>query len=39
MEYAKIPYVEKELSRIIYGTAIEPFQSGGDGNELLDAVL
>lgn len=38
MEYAKIPYVEKELSRIIYGTAIEPFQSGGDGNELLDAV-
>lgn len=38
MEYTKIPYVEKKLSRIIYGTAIEPFQSGGDGNELLDAV-
>lgn len=38
MEYVNIPYVEKKLSRIIYGTAIEPFKSGGDGNELLDAV-
>lgn len=38
MKYAKIPYVENKLSRIIYGTAIEPFQSGGDGNELLDAI-
>lgn len=38
MEYAKISHVKKKLSRIIYGTAIEPFQSGGDGNELLDAV-
>ena len=38
MEYVKIPYVEKEVSRIIFGTAMPPFMMGGDGNELLDAV-
>lgn len=39
MEYSEIPYVEKKVSRIFYGTAIDPFMSGGDGNELFDAVL
>ena len=38
MEYVKIPYVEKEVSRIIYGTAMPPFMMGGDGSELLDAM-
>lgn len=38
MEYVKIPYVEKKVSRILYGTAIQPFLDGGDGMELLDAV-
>lgn len=38
MEYVKIPYVKKEVSRIIYGTAMQPFMMGGDGNELLDAM-
>ncbi len=38
MEYTDLPYVKKKVSRIIYGTAIEPFMSGGDGNDLLDAV-
>lgn len=38
MEYVKIPYVEKPVSRILFGTAMAPFMEGGDGNELLDAV-
>ncbi len=38
MEYVKIPYVDKEVSRIFYGTAGQPFMTGGDGGELLDAV-
>ena len=37
--YTKIPYVNKKVSRILYGTAIQPFLMGGDGNELLDAAL
>lgn len=39
MKYAEIPYVDKKVSRIIYGTAAPPFLEGGDGNELLDAVF
>lgn len=38
MQYAKIPYVDKKVSRILYGTAMPPFMMGGDGNELLDAI-
>lgn len=38
MKYADIPGVNKKISRIFYGTASEPFQSGGDGNDLLDAI-
>lgn len=38
MEYVKIPYVEKAVSRIFYGTAGQPFMMGGDGNDLLDAI-
>ena len=39
MQYAKIPYVEKKVSRILYGTAAPPFMTGEDGKGLLDAVL
>lgn len=39
MKYAEIPYVDKKVSGIIYGTAAPPFLEGGDGNELLDAVF
>lgn len=39
MLYTEIPYVEKKVSRIFYGTAGDPFSKGGDGNELLDAIL
>ena len=38
MEYSEIKYVNKPVSRIFYGTASEPFMSGGDGTELFDAV-
>ena len=38
MEYVKIPYVDKEVSRIFYGTAGQPFMMGGDANDLLDAI-
>lgn len=38
MKYVEIPYVNKKVSRIFYGTATEPFMMGGDGNELLDAI-
>lgn len=38
MEYRDIPYVDKKVSRIFFGTAMEPFLSGGDGSGLLDAV-
>lgn len=37
--YTKIPYVNKKVSRIVFGTAVPPFIMGGDGNELLDAAL
>lgn len=39
MQYEQIPYVDKKVSRIFYGTAAEPFMSGRDASELLDAVL
>ncbi|MCR1838949.1 aldo/keto reductase [Murimonas intestini] len=38
MQYQKIPYVKKPVSRILFGTAMAPFTAGGDGNELLDAM-
>ena len=39
MLYTEIPYVNKKVSRIFYGTAAQPFIMGGDGSELLDEVL
>lgn len=37
--YVKIPYVEKQISRILFGTAFGPFMMGQEQNELLDAML
>lgn len=39
MEYVQIPYVDRPVSRILYGTAMPPFLMGGDGNELLDGMF
>ena len=39
MQYAEIPYVDKKVSRIFYGTAAPPFMAGENVNELLDAVF
>lgn len=39
MRYAEIPYVNKKVSRIIYGTAMQPFMTGGDGSTLLDTII
>ena len=36
--YAEIPYVDKPVSRILFGTAMMPFVTGGEGNELLDSI-
>lgn len=38
MQYAEIPYVEKKVSRILFGSCMEPFLSGGDDDALLDAM-
>lgn len=39
MKYVKIPYVNKMVSQIIFGTAMQPFMLGGDGNSLLNAAF
>lgn len=39
MSYIEIPCVDKKVSRIIYGTAMEPFITGGDGSALLDTIF
>ncbi len=39
MKYGNIPYVSKEVCRIIYGTASSPFMDGQDQDDLLDAVV
>ena len=31
--------MDKPVSRILFGTAMQPFQSGGDGKELLDEMF
>lgn len=38
MKYKEIPYVDKKVSRIFFGTAMEPFMRGEDCGALLDAV-
>ena len=38
MQYKQIPYLDKKVSRIFYGTAIDPFHRGENVNELLDEI-
>lgn len=38
MNYAELPYVKKQVSRIFYGTAMPPFSTEEGGSGLLDAV-
>ncbi len=38
VKYCSIPYVNKPVSQIFYGTAIQPYLSGNDGNEILDSI-
>ena len=35
----RIPFVTKPVSRIFFGTAIDPLLAGQDQDELLDAVI
>ena len=37
--HTQIDGLEQPVSRLVYGMAIAPFNRGGDGTELLDAVL
>lgn len=39
VKYCKIPYVEKPVSQIFYGTAIQPYLTGQDANDILDAIF
>ncbi len=39
MYYGRIGDLEKPVSRIMAGTAAEPFQSGGDASEILDSAF
>lgn len=38
MKYGEIPYVNKKISRIVYGTSTAPFLNGGNAMELLDEL-
>jgi aryl-alcohol dehydrogenase-like predicted oxidoreductase len=38
MKYKKIPFVNKPVSQIIFGTAINTMMKGENAFELLDAV-
>lgn len=38
MRYGEIQYVNKPVSRILYGTAMPPFNEGKDGSALFDAM-
>ena len=37
--YGTIPGIDRPVSRIVFGTAIEPMTSGEDASEILDAAL
>ncbi len=38
MQYIEMPYVKNQVSKIVFGSAIQPFLDGTNQNELLDAV-
>ncbi len=39
MKYSEIPYVDKPVSRILYGTAMSSLSRTGEGNALLDDMF
>ena len=39
MNYKSIPYVDKKVSEIIYGTAIPPYLDGEDGDDILEGIF
>lgn len=39
MKYSKIPYVNKAVSRLVFGTAADEFLAGEDRSELLDSIV
>jgi hypothetical protein len=39
MKYETIPYVDKPVSRILFGTAQPSFLRGEENNAILDAAL
>lgn len=39
MKYAEIPYIDKKVSRIFYGTAAMPFVTGFGGKDQLDRMV
>ena len=39
MKYETIPYVDKPVSRILFGTAQPSFLRGEENNAILNAVL
>jgi len=39
MQYGTIPYVDKKVSRIFFGTAMPPIMYGKDGSEWFEAAL
>ncbi len=39
MKYETIPYVDKPVSRILFGTAQPSFLRGEESNAILDAAL
>ncbi|MCC6095277.1 MAG: aldo/keto reductase [Eubacterium sp.] len=39
MEYREIPYVNKKVSRILFGSSMKPFLEGDSNDALLDAIV
>ena len=39
MQYERFDYVDLPVSRLLLGTAAEPFQSGNNADEILDSAL
>ncbi len=39
VKYRSIPYVNKPVSQIFYGTAIQPYLTGREANDILDAIF
>lgn len=38
MQYKEIPYVDKKVSKILFGTAVPQFMTGEEANEIFDEI-